>query len=701
MYNRQEMRRALELRDWPRVRKVLDTCGEPSTDINQTLVEDTIHSGCLIEQRQQDKEIARRDDLLRELRQWLEHSGDAANKERLDEHLGEVGLIERCYTEIRKALRACIMAKRTPQEQVWAAVARLVGELKHLQTQLSDALASRKHKGTVWFLDSNPWRLTGPTGKPIDPDSVVTGVARHLALTVRMLAYENNWFSEKTIVLPSKIEVDEQIIFESGVNSLLAHSWGEVEDASEHLRFFGGQVSERRDLFRSPDEDTVLQANAVRFDLDFTLQHWEIVARKRLGQLSFQNFMNLRGYAELKSRIRNIHDGPVGPPPNSFVSDHEILTIMLLQMAHHLSQQELAKDYDGLTLLQWTRCYCVLRCYADPDGMSPALELQELNLAEFRETLERVGIKTQRAQQFIDSIIFQTGKRDLYDAPVLADADGRYWFLAPIFASANVAEIVLSQLGSRHASFDSKGSAFEQAIRDAFQERDIPVKGFKYHHGGKQYECDAAVLWGKHLFVFECKNDFLPTSRPRLSYFFWLDMINAASQVTTVASHFMEDRSLIRRHFGRDDWQEIHPIVLSALPFSLPEQLEGAYFYDASALLRFLADGSAGLAQHSPDNKVVLQAPLTQLWSGDEPIPEDLIAQIRSPIQLKQFHGRLQVEWFRSAVSPDFVTETPLLRFQPITPEQLLATFGHPEDSREALEEAISNLSKVIQKRFT
>jgi hypothetical protein len=701
MYNRQEMRRALELREWARVRKVLDACAEPSIDVSQTLVEDTIHSGCLIEQRQQEKEIARRDELVRELRRWLEHSGDATSKERLDEHLGDVGLIERCYVEIRKALRACIMARRTPQEQAWAAISRLVEELKHLQAQLSDALASQKHRGTVWFLDSNPWHLTGPTGKPIDPDSVVTGVACHLALTLRMLAYENNWFSEKIVVLPSKIEVDEQIIFESGVNSLLAHSWGEVEDASEHLRFFGGQVSERRGLFRSPDEDTLLQADAVRFDLDFTLQQWEIVARKRLGQLSLQNFMNLRGYAELKSRIRNIQDGPVGPPPNSFVSEHEILTTMLLQMTHHLSPRELAKDYDGLTLSEWTRCYCVLRCYANPDGMSPALELQELNLEEFRKTLERAGIKAPKAQQFIDSIIFQTGKRDLYDAPVIADADGRHWFLAPLFASANVAEVVLSQLGSRHASFDSKGSAFEKTIRDAFQKRNIPVKGFKYHHDGKQYECDAAVFWGKHLFVFECKNDFLPTSRPRLSYFFWLDMINAASQVTTVASHFMENRSLIRRHFDRDDWQEIHPVVLSALPFSLPEQLEGAHFYDASALLRFLTDGSAGLAQQTPDNKLVLQAPLTQLWSGAEPIPEDLIAQIRSPIQLKQFRDRLQAEWFRNAVSPDFVVETPLLRFQPITPEQLLATFGHPEDSREALEEAISNLSKAIQKPFT
>jgi hypothetical protein len=589
------------------------------------------------------------------------------------------------------------MAAHTAQEQAWAAVARLVEEIKHLHKQLADALANRKGKGTVWFLDSNPWGITGPTGKPIDPDSVITGVARHLALTVLMLAYENNWFSGKKVVLPSKIDVSEEIVFRSGLNSLLAHCWGEVDDASEHLRFFGGQVLERRGLFRSSEDGTVIESEAVRFELDFGLQQWEIVARKRLTQASFQSFMNLRGYSELQSRIRNIHNGPVGSAPDSFVSEHEAQTIMLLEMAHHISQQELSRTFDGLTLLEWTRCYCTLRCYANPDGITQMLDLIELDLPDFRRVLERAGISSDRAQHFIDSIIFQRGTRDLYDAPVLADADGRHWFLAPLFANANVAEIVLSQLGSRHASFDSKGSVFEQTVRDAFAKHKIPVKGFKYHYGHKQYECDAAVLWGKHLFVLECKNDFLPTSRPRLSYYFWLDMINAARQVTTVASHFASDRSIISRLFCRDDWQEIHPVVVSAQPFSLPQELEGARFYDASALLRFLSDGAVGVAQQSPDNRVVVQAPLTRIWSGKSPSPEDLIAQIRSPFQLKQFRERLEIDWLRHALSTEFVVETPLLRFHPITPKKLLDTFGVRKDF-DKLDKEMSKLNKVLQK---
>jgi hypothetical protein len=700
MYNRQEMRRALESRDWSRVRKLMD-CGEAPSALSQTLIEDTIQSGCLIEPRHDEKDVARRDMLIRELLQCCEDSADGESKERLENHIKDAGLIERCYREIRRTLKASAIAKRTPQVQAWAAIARLVEELNYVQAKIDAALTSRSETRRVWLLDSNPWRLTGPTGKPIEADAAVNSLARHLGMTLRMLAHENHWFSNKRIVLPSRVDVDEGIIFESGINSLLAHCWCRVEDSSEHIRYLGGEISQRRVAVSDSDQDAPREYEAVRFDMDFGLKQWELVARSRLDQMFVQNFMNLRGRSELQSRIRDIQEGPVALPLDSFVSEHELVTVMFLQMAHHLSQIELSKNYDGLTMFEWIRCYCLLRYYCNRDDVTPALQLRELDLAEFRQTLRRASIDDQKAQEFIDSIIFQTGKRDLYDAPVMVDADGRYWLLAPLFASANVAEIVLSQLSSHGASFDSKGSTFEETIRDAFRARSIPVKGFKYHHDGKQYECDAAVLWGKHLFIFECKNDFLPTSRPQLSYFFWLDMVNAGRQVMTIASHFIADRSLIRRHFHADDWEEIHPVVLSALPFSLPMQVEGAYFYDASALLRFLTDGAAGLAQHSPDNRFVVQAPLAQLWLGDEPAPEDLIAQIKKPLQLTQFDGRMDIDWFRSPISQDFLIEVPALKLQPITPEKLLAAFGYSAESIEKFEESISDLSDAIQKLLT
>jgi len=698
MYDRQQMRRALESRDWSRAQHLAESCGENRSSVNELLLEDIIHSGCLIEQRQREDDVALRDLFLQGFYKWLEDSGDTECAERLEHHLSDARVIERCYREIRRALRASAIAQRPPEEQAWAAIARLVGELDYLHQRLDAALANREEKRTVWFLDSNPFRITGDTGKPIDPDSAVSALARHLALTLRMLSHEHNWISQNRIVLPKRTEASEQAVFESGINSLLAHGWCKVEDASEHVRFFGGTVSERRALFRSLDSDTPHEADAAYFELDFGLQQWELVARTRFTQLSFQNVQNLRGYTELKPRIRNVRDGLVAPAPEGFVSEHEIFTLAIFQMVHHLSQKELSRNYNGLTIFEWCRGYCVLRWYCNSDEVRPARELRRLDLSDFRQMLGRCGIDDSKAQLFIEAIVFQIGKRDLYDAPVLLDAEGQYWLLAPLFASANVAEIVFSQLGTRGASFDAKGSAFEEAILEAFRARQIPVKRFKYQHQGRQYQCDAAVSWGKHLFVLECKNDFLPTTRPRLSYYFWLDMINAARQVTTVADHFRNDRSLVGRHFDTNEWDEIHPVVLSALPFSLPKQIAGAYFYDASALLRFLTEGSVGIAQQSPDNRVAVRAELTHLWSSDKPSPEDLLAQLKEPFQLKQFQARIEAQWLRSGISPDFVIETPVLGVQPINPQQLLKTFGYSTDLFDKFEKSMSQLDKAARK---
>jgi hypothetical protein len=103
------------------------------------------------------------------------------------------------------------------------------------------------------------------------------------------------------------------------------------------------------------------------------------------------------------------------------------------------------------------------------------------------------------------------------------------------------------------------------------------------------------------------------------------------------------------------------------------------------------------VAQQSPDNRIVIQAPLTRIWSGNGPSPEDLLAQIRGPFQLKQFRERLEIEWFRHALSTDFVVETPLLRFHPITPKKLLDTFGVRKDFHE-LEKDMTTLNEALQK---
>lgn len=89
---------------------------------------------------------------------------------------------------------------------------------------------------------------------------------------------------------------------------------------------------------------------------------------------------------------------------------------------------------------------------------------------------------------------------------------------------------------------------------------------------------------------------------------------------------------------------------------------------------------------------------LTRLWSGREPVPEDLLVQLKDPMQLRQFQGRIHARWFPTGVSENLVIETPTLGIEPITPQRLLDTFGHPAGSFETFETSLRNLADAAQR---
>ena len=69
MYNRQAMKRALLARDWATVCGLLAATDSEPADVNAALLEDTLHSGCLIEQREDKARTAERNALVIQLRE--------------------------------------------------------------------------------------------------------------------------------------------------------------------------------------------------------------------------------------------------------------------------------------------------------------------------------------------------------------------------------------------------------------------------------------------------------------------------------------------------------------------------------------------------------------------------------------------------------------------------------------------------------
>ena len=677
------MQSLLRARNVSAVRNLLEQL--QTSEGAEALVEDVVYTGALILQRRSDDALSDRNSLQGYILNFVSNWGTDDTRQRFREHLSFIPAFDKCFEAIREALSQSAIGQRPVEQQGWAAIDRFVGEMRHLHREVNRSLLERK-KGEIFLFD-DPQRagLEGESGKPINPDAVIGNLARGLALTLMKLAHESSWFKDGRLVLPNRVIVGEQLEYESGINSLLAHCWCEVQDASEHIRYLGGTVSERQgERFWDPDDSKEIQADLIQFNLDLGLQYWELLATFRLNRMLFQNITSLRNSIDLNVRIRDPRAEPVESVPGQFVSFDEACAHMISEHVYHLSvvQDANSTTYKGLTLVEWIRGYSVLALYAHSASNEARLELIDLDAVDFQATLRRAGFTSEKARHFLDEVIFGRGKRDLYDAPILLDASGRYYFLAALYAGANIWDIVVSLLGSLGSSFKPKGKAFESYVQSIISSRGLDAKGFTYKLADTKYECDLAFVWERHLFIFECKNDFLPTFRPNLSHYFWLDMLSAAEQVARIASDFRDNRNIVKQHLGTDDWDDVYPVVLNAMPFSLPTDLNGVFFFDASALGRFFKEGLINYveASGSGEQRQISRVPLKPLWKGTKPSAEDLIAQLRNPAQLSMFLPKITKDWTRIGISENLVLATPLLRSMPLDLESSLSSQGYSDE---------------------
>jgi hypothetical protein len=118
------------------------------------------------------------------------------------------------------------------------------------------------------------------------------------------------------------------------------------------------------------------------------------------------------------------------------------------------------------------------------------------------------------------------------------------------------------------------------------------------------------------------------------------------------------------------------------MPFSLPTQLDGVFFFDVSALGRFFKEGSINFieASGSGEQRQISRIPLKWLWKGSWPSAEDLIAQLRSPAQLSTFVPTISKDWTRIAISENLVLATPLLRSMPLDVDSSLSSQGFSDE---------------------
>jgi hypothetical protein len=704
-YREQEIKRALGKLDFSRVELLISQAFEEVTpEIVDRLILDVVHTGCLILPHRTAETASRRETFGAQLKQYVQGYGTESATRRLTAHLAEGPLIERGFDEILATFRTCSFNALTLQQQVWAFVDRVGSEIGALHRELGQP-GSFSHaitdKGEM-LADAALLSTCDIGGHRINPDATINGAVCAVGNFMQMLSHWHGWFDGNGIIkVPPQVQTDEMMQFQVGTVGALAAAWASLNYAVERLRFENGTLASEMKTFRLASGETT-QIEALVFEHKHKLELIEAVARLRQHHLLLQNIMKFEQGTLKPEKVTDPRTGIVPLSPEAYISREECLAALIMEFSYRLPIFSSAALFGGLMLSQWLRGYAVLQAVFGRDEKGNNIyHAVRLDKATLLHTLKQSGLSPDQAGTFLHHCTFQKGKTDLFDAPVVMDASGQLYLMTFVLQSAALWEIVQSQLASQDQQIDKKGAIFEQEVGDLFESHGIPAHRVSFRLRETEYECDLAVLWDRHLFLFECKNFRLPQRSGRESYHFWQKLDSAAKQIRRIGADLVNNPGILQGCFGPDaEWDHLHLCVLNAMPFSFPEPMPGLHFYDASALGKFFTDGKVNFVSESwtGKTKILFRQPIAELWTADKPAPEDLLNQMKSPIQ---FRSRMR-DWAITQTPATFSERLAMIQSQlvqsEVAPEQILASLDISAERQKVLAKERTGLRELIRR---
>lgn len=634
--------------------------------------------GCAVVRRPSKKEMAQRDRLATRVRSYLGVSAESVAH--LDSHLASARLVEASFHDILGTLQRFDISKRSPAERAWACIKIAASELNETIRVHAD---QQKAGGRVTILKHPAIEADGRT---ISVDSVVWSLIRGLSQNLQMLGHREKWFDQATeeLVIPAPVAVDDATAEQAGNLFVMELAWTDLIAGWDRVRLFDGTVkSERRSLNFDNRPDPV-DVELLAFGPPTKWELFDAIGVSRLLQNLLQHLTDLTVLGEQNEQLKSLVDGPVAlPEPGHFISEGELIAFYFFEEVLFLPIRETGDHAGGLSLRHWLRGYAYLTELCRDDG-KPAVETKLVTLAEITAGLCRGGFTTAEAAAFVHHVTFGRKARDLMDDPLVRVADGRFMIFAPGFRSPALTTIVMSRLGRFSTDFSDKGKRFEQAVLKEFTDAGVAAKTFGYKIDGIPYDCDVAALWGRTLFVFECKNHALPFGHLPSLADFHSEFFHAAEQAIRTKRHLEKNPDVVREHFGPGaKWERVVACVLYATPWSIGRIVEGheLYSYDASALAKFFRDGR--IAVQTPrrhKNLTVVRRHQHTLWKGEKPDDDDLLRQLADPIQLRMERASRKIEAMFRETAPLKGLALPSWKLEPASPEEMLLAMGIPTE---------------------
>lgn len=649
----------------------------------------------LVLQRADPVREKRRDAFLEGLTTYLkQRCGDQAALA-LEGAVRQLLIAEDGYRRILASLQRADITKLPANIRISAVLHRSVKQRRHLEKATTQVIANQRYKMPQSI------SLRDEHGRPVSPDGVLDAWVSGVGASLVMEGYNSNWLSGDALAIPDLPEVGEEELYQAGSNEVLAQAWRLWKRTEERARFGEGEliVRESSDLpVGSPPEAT--RCYELRTSSD---EAWlNFAAQLRMQDVYDQTFAETYHERDTQERVVSLESG-AALPPDAFLNLQEALALGQLSETLGYAVKDDHEQVEGLRILEWLRGFAVLGVLAERHLDENKASLPILTVSELRDVLHLGGLSQQGAATFIDLVTFRRTSRDLFDAPLIEMASGARLLFIPALLGHNPGSILLSVFSNLEIAFPRKGTAFEDRVRDVLRGHGLDARTFKVTRGGDEYEFDVVVPWGDFVFLFECKNRSLPGGHPVQEHHFAHEIRGHARQARRLADALNRWPEILQSEFGRDfSRRTIVPCVLNNLPYARAGDVDGVFFYDWSALTRFFGSGEMNIKTVLTFAKKVKRLhdiPTLRLWSGDRPSPEDLLAQLRDPVQLRIMRHHTRKEVLAFGLDRETIVIAPEFGREDITPRSMAIAAGlDPQKVKLELERAAKRASKSRQR---
>lgn len=589
-------------------------------------------SESLVLKRKNADQEAKRDKLLQNLANLLESKHYPTQAELVRNYDVRLKEIDGVYQDILGLLTKTAAGALTPELRVAALLDRANREYIDLHSRMMQTMHD---KGV---LDLGRATLKDGNGRDYSPAAVHEGLIATFASTLGMEAHIRGWYDTSGVLtLPSLPQSTEADRFAMGSVQLLAASWRNWQFAERRHRYLDGILERRSDL---PPVWTDQGITSLWQSLPTNdgPEVYNYLANSRLAERLTQHWSSVLTNQRYRKAVAGI-DGRVELLPKQTISLIELHGAAALS---RLLSGEITEDhalYGGLTFAEWVRGYSALQSVCetaletgDPDRLT--IRFGRPDLVAF---LERLGLHSGKAEVFIEHVTYRKTSRDLFDQPLIKLQDGSFILLALSGATSSIPNVILSTLGMLEVNLDGRGKRFEKSVIKFLNRQGIKGKNIVCDRGGETYDYDVAFVWGDYLFLLECKSRGLSGGDPIRGYYFSLGIRDVVKQVKRLADGLKRYPDILITHFPEAVGKQVVHCVINSLPYAMFDDVDGIHFTDEGSFTRFFQQSEIGERSISLDKGLGNIAPETAvafLWDGMCAMPEDLLRQLRNPIQL-------------------------------------------------------------------